>query len=165
MRTAPYPNKALAFAGAFAMLAHLCGRKFTDEFGTRPNVYILSLANSGSGKQHPRSVNVSLAALKGFASEMGDYFASGEGLEDALLVSPASFFQVDECDVLFNTVKMKDTRAEMINSMLLRFYSESSSAHIMRKKALQRGQHAASTTIIQPHLTFRDSCTRRFRNG
>ena len=162
LRTAPYPNKALAFAGAFAMLAHLCGRKFTDEFGTRPNVYILSLANSGSGKQHPRSVNVSLAALKGFASEMGDYFASGEGLEDALLVSPASFFQVDECDVLFNTVKMKDTRAEMINSMLLRFYSESSSAHIMRKKALQRGQHAASTTIIQPHLTFLGTAVPRF---
>lgn len=128
LRTAPYPNKALAFAGAFTMLAHLAGRKYTDEFGSRPNVYVLSLAASGTGKQHPRSVNVSLAALKGFATEMGDYFASGEGLEDAFLKSPTLFWQVDECDTLFNTIQMKDSRAEMISSMLLRLYSESSSA-------------------------------------
>lgn len=162
LRTAPYPNKALAFAGAFAMLAHLAGRKFKDPFGTRPNVYILSLAASGSGKQHPRSVNVSLAALKGFASEMGDYFASGEGLEDSMLVSPSMLFQIDEADALFNTVKMEDPRAEMLNSMLLRFFSESSSAHIMRKKALQKGQKASSSCIIQPHLTFLGTAVPKF---
>ena len=162
LRTAPYPNKALSFAGSFAMLAHLAGRKFKDEFGTRPNVYILSLAASGSGKQHPRSVNVSLAALKGFASEMGDYFASGEGLEDSMLVSPSMLFQIDEADTLFNTVKMEDPRAEMLNSMLLRFFSESSSAHIMRKKALQKGQKASSSCIIQPHLTFLGTAVPKF---
>lgn len=162
MRTAPYPNKALAFAGAFAMLAHLSGRKFIDEFGTRPNVYVLSLAASGTGKQHPRSVNVSLAALKGFATEMGDYFASGEGLEDSFLKSPTLFWQVDECDTLFNTMQMKDSRAEMISSMLLRLYSESSSAHIMRAKALQRGQAPSSTCIIQPHLTFLGTAVPKF---
>jgi len=162
LRTAPYPNKALAFAGSFAMLAHLAGRKFKDEFGTRPNVYILSLAASGSGKQHPRSVNVSLAALKGFASEMGDYFASGEGLEDSMLVSPSMLFQIDEADTLFNTVKMEDPRAEMLNSMLLRFFSESSSAHIMRKKAVQKGQKASSSCIIQPHLTFLGTAVPKF---
>lgn len=162
LRTAPYPNKALAFAGAFAMLAHLAGRKYTDEYGTRPNVYILSLAASGTGKQHPRGVNVSLAALKGFASEMGDYFASGEGLEDSFLSSPCMFYQVDECDTLFNTVNMKDTRAEMISSMLLRLYSESSTAHIMRKKAMQRGQAATSSSILQPHLTFLGTAVPKF---
>ena len=162
LRTAPYPNKALAFAGAFSLLAHLSGQKFTDEYNTRPNVYVLSLAASGTGKQHPRSVNVSLAALKGFATEMGDYFASGEGLEDAFLKSPTLFWQVDECDTLFNTVQMKDTRAEMISSMLLRLYSESSSAHIMRAKALQRGQPATSTCIIQPHLTFLGTAVPKF---
>ena len=162
LRTAPYPNKALAFAGAFAMLAHLAGRKYKDPFGTRPNVYILSLAASGSGKQHPRSVNVSLAALKGFASELGDYFASGEGLEDSMLVSPSMLFQIDEADALFNTVKMEDPRAEMLNSMLLRFFSESSSAHIMRKKALQKGQKASSSCIIQPHLTFLGTAVPKF---
>ncbi len=162
LRTAPYPNRALAFAGAFALLGHLAGRKYKDEFDTRPNLYFLSLAASGTGKQHPRGVNVSLAALKGFASEMGDYFASGEGLEDSFLSNPCMFYQIDEADTLFNTVKMKDTRAEMINSMLLRMYSESNSVHIMRKKALQRGQSASSSCIIQPHLTFLGTAVPKF---
>lgn len=162
LRTAPYPNRALAFAGAFALLGHLAGRKYKDEFDTRSNLYFLSLAASGTGKQHPRGVNVSLAALKGFASEMGDYFASGEGLEDSFITNPCMFYQIDEADTLFNTVKMKDTRAEMINSMLLRMYSESSSVHIMRKKALQRGQPATSSCIIQPHLTFLGTAVPKF---
>ena len=162
LRTAPYPNRALAFAGAFALLGHLSGRKYKDEFDTRPNLYFLSLAASGTGKQHPRGVNVSLAALKGFASEMGDYFASGEGLEDSFLSNPCMFYQIDEADTLFNTVKMKDTRAEMISSMLLRMYSESNSVHIMRKKALQRGQQASSSSIIQPHLTFLGTAVPKF---
>ena len=162
LRTAPYPNRALAFAGAFALLGHLAGRKYKDEFDTRPNLYFLSLAASGTGKQHPRGVNVSLAALKGFASEMGDYFASGEGLEDSFLSNPCMFYQIDEVDTLFNTVKMKDTRAEMISSMLLRMYSESNSVHIMRKKALQRGQPASSSSIIQPHLTFLGTAVPKF---
>ena len=163
LRTAPYPNKALAFAGAFCLLAHLAGRKFTDESGTRPNVYILSLASSGTGKQHPRGVNVSLAAMNGFASEMGDYFASGEGLEDSFLSSPSMFFQIDEADTLFNTLKLgSDSKTEMINSMLLRLYSESSSVHIMRKKAIQRGQPASSSHIVQPHLTFLGTAVPKF---
>ena len=72
------------------------------------------------------------------------------------------FYQIDEADTLFNTVKMKDTRAEMINSMLLRMYSESNSVHIMRKKALQRGQQASSSCIIQPHLTFLGTAVPKF---
>lgn len=162
IRTAPYPNRALAFAGAFALLGHLSGRKYKDEYDTRPNLYFLSLAASGTGKQHPRGVNVSLAALKGFASEMGDYFASGEGLEDSFITNPCMFYQIDEADTLFNTVRMKDTRAEMISSMLLRMYSESNSVHIMRKKALQRGQPASSSSIIQPHLTFLGTAVPKF---
>ena len=46
LRTAPYPNRAIAFAGAFALLGHLAGRKYKDEFDTRPNLYFLSLATS-----------------------------------------------------------------------------------------------------------------------
>ena len=164
LRTAPYPNFPLAFAGAFAMAAHLAGRRFRDEFNTRPNVYVLSLAASGSGKQHPRSVNVSLAAKCGFAREMGDYFASGEGLEDAMALTPAMLFQMDEADTLFNTVKMEESRAEMLNSMLLRFFSESSSGHVMRKRALARGQSAgeASACIQQPHLTLLGTAVPQF---
>ena len=162
LRTAYYPNKALAFAGAMAMLAHLTGRRFKDQRGSRLNLYLLALAKSGTGKEHPRAVNIDLATQMALIGEFGDTFASGEGLEDSLCISPSMLYQVDEIDYLFNTVKLKDARAEQINSMLLKLYSESKTTHIMRKKAIQRGQPSVGSAIIQPHLTVFGTATPKF---
>jgi hypothetical protein len=162
LRTAYYPNKALAFAGAMAMLAHLTGRRFKDRRGSRFNLYLLALAKSGTGKEHPRAVNIDLATQMAMVGELGDTFASGEGLEDSLCMSPTMLYQVDEVDYLFNTVKLKDARAEQINSMLLKLYSESKTTHIMRKKAIQRGQPSIGSSIIQPHLTVFGTATPKF---
>lgn len=162
LRTAYYPNKVLAFAGALTMLSHLTARRFKDVHGSRFNLYLLALAKSGTGKEHPRAVNIDLATQMGFASEMGDVFASGEGLEDSLCVSPAMLYQVDEIDYLFNTMKLKDVRAEQINAILLKLYSESRTTHIMRKKALQRGQPKTNTVIVQPHLTMFGTATPKY---
>ena len=162
LRTAYYPNKALAFAGALAMLAHLTGRRFKDQRGSRFNLYLLALAKSGTGKEHPRAVNIDLATQMALIGEFGDTFASGEGLEDSLCISPSMLYQVDEIDYLFNTVKLKDARAEQINSMLLKLYSESKTTHIMRKKAIQRGQPSVGSAIIQPHLTVFGTATPKF---
>ena len=162
LRTSYYPNKALAFAGAMAMLSHLTGRRYKDQRGGRFNLYLLALAKSGTGKEHPRSVNIDLATVTGIVGEFGDTFASGEGLEDSLLISPAMIYQVDEVDYLFNTVKVKDARAEQINSMLLKLYSESKTTHIMRKKAIQRGQPSPGSVVVQPHLTVFGTATPKF---
>ncbi len=162
LRTAYYPNQALAFAGALAMLAHLTGRRFKDQRGSRFNIYLLALAKSGVGKEHPRGTNIDLATQMAFISELGDTFASGEGLEDSMCQSPSMLYQVDEIDYLFNTVKLKDSRAEQINSMLLKLYSESKTTHIMRKKAIQRGAPPVGTAIVQPHLTMFGTATPKF---
>ena len=162
LRTAYYPNRALAFAGALAMLSHLTGRRYKDQRGSRFNLYLLALAKSGTGKEHPRAVNIDLATQMAIVGEFGDTFASGEGLEDSLCLSPAMLYQVDEVDYLFNTVKLKDARAEQINSMLLKLYSESKTTHIMRKKAVQRGQPSLGTAIVQPHLTVFGTATPKF---
>ena len=162
LRTAYYPNKALAFAGALAMLAHLTGRRFKDQRGSRFNIHLLALAKSGVGKEHPRGTNIDLATQMAFISELGDTFASGEGLEDSMCQSPSMLYQVDEIDYLFNTVKLKDSRAEQINSMLLKLYSESKTTHIMRKKAIQRGAPPVGTAIVQPHLTMFGTATPKF---
>ncbi len=162
LRTAYYPNKALAFAGALAMLAHLTGRRFKDQRGSRFNIYLLALAKSGVGKEHPRGTNIDLATQMAFLSELGDTFASGEGLEDSMCMSPSMLYQVDEIDYLFNTVKLKDSRAEQINSILLKLYSESKTTHIMRKKAIQRGAPPVGTAIVQPHLTMFGTATPKF---
>lgn len=147
LSTAPYPNKTLAFCGALCFVAHLAGRRFRDRRNNFTNIYLVALANSGTGKDHPRKVNNDLGALSGITDTISDSFASGAGLEDAMYVTPAQLFQMDEVDWLFNTLKgSKDASvSESINEKLLKFYSSSNSVYYMRKKAFAQKQTLAAT--------------------
>ncbi|MDD3967082.1 MAG: hypothetical protein PHP63_08570, partial [Candidatus Marinimicrobia bacterium] len=76
MSSAPYPNRVLAFTGALALLAFLVGRKVQDKRDNRSNIYLIALADSGTGKDHPRKVNFNIAFHAGIAGSIGDTFAS-----------------------------------------------------------------------------------------
>jgi hypothetical protein len=146
--TAPYPEPVLAFAGALTLQAVLAGRKVRDAMDNRTNLYVLSLANSGVGKDHARKVNARILYEAGLADCLGTSFASGEGIEDRLFVQPATLFQVDEIDGLLMRVgQAKDARHEAIVSMLLQMYSSASSIYVMRAKANQE-----RSVIDQPCL-------------
>jgi hypothetical protein len=146
--TAPYPEPVLAFAGALTLQALLAGRKVRDAMGNRTNLYVLSLANSGVGKDHARKVNARILYEAGLADCLGTSFASGEGIEDRLFAQPATLFQVDEIDGLLMRVgQARDARHEAIVSMLLQMYSSASSIYVMRAKANQE-----RTVIDQPCL-------------
>ena len=162
LRMAHHPNKVAAFAGALSMLSHLSGRRYKCSDGTRMNLYITALGNSGIGKECPRSCNIRLATTLQFLTEIGDTFASGEGLEDSLLASPAMLYQVDEVDYLFNTVRQKDARAEQLNAMILKLYSESETVHKRRAKALTEKENSNAAAIIEPHFVFFGTATPRF---
>lgn len=136
--TAPYPEPVLAFAGALTLQALLAGRKVRDTMDNRTNLYVLSLANSGVGKDHARKVNARILYEAGLADSLGTSFASGEGIEDRLFVQPATLFQVDEIDgLLLRVGQARDARHEAIVSMLLQMYSSASSIYVMRAKANQ----------------------------
>lgn len=133
--TSHRPNRPTAFAGALAMMAHLAGRKFTDNRGTRPNLYVVALADSGGGKEASRKTNKNLSMeLETFT--VGNEFASGPGIEDALLKDPAYLFQLDEFDTLLNELKEKSGLSEGMMKYILTFFSESGSFHAMRRKVL-----------------------------
>ncbi len=146
--TAPYPEPVLAFAGALTLQALLAGRKVRDAMDNRTNLYVLSLANSGVGKDHARKVNARILYEAGLADCLGTGFASGEGIEDRLFVQPATLFQVDEIDgLLLRVSQARDARHEQIVSMLLQMYSSASSVYVMRAKANQE-----RSAIDQPCL-------------
>ena len=159
---APYPNKVLAFAGALTMLAHLSGRNYRDPRNLRTNLYLLALADSGVGKDFPRKVNMNLATEIGIMGGMADRFASAEGLEDALLIRPCSFFQVDEVDTLFASLaEHGDSAMEKIYGALLQFATSADTTFAMRKKAIQQTGGKAgkfdkirARGIREPHLTM-----------
>jgi hypothetical protein len=136
LSTAPYPEPALAFCGAIALQGLLAGRKVRDESDNRTNLYVLGLANSGAGKDHPRKVNQRILFEVGLTDCLGDTFASGEGIEDRLFLHPAVLFQTDEIDGLMAKINQgREARHEGVMNALLKMYTSSSSVYPMRVKA------------------------------
>jgi hypothetical protein len=151
LATAPYPSQPLAFCGALALQAFLGGRKVRDQADNRTNLYLLSLAHSSSGKDWPRRINTRILHATGQSTALGDHFASGEGLQDALYVTSCMLFQTDEIDGLLQSInKAKDARYEGILGTLLTMYSAAGSVFPMRRKA---GKEPAGT-IEQPCLVI-----------
>ena len=151
LATAPYPNQPLAFCGALALQAFLGGRKVRDQADNRTNLYLLNLAHSSSGKDWPRKINTRILHATGQSNALGEQFASGEGLQDALFVTSCMLFQTDEIDGILQSInKAKDARYESILGTLLTMYSAASSVFPMRRKA---GKEPAGA-IEQPCLVI-----------
>ncbi len=159
LRTAPYPNKTLAFTGSLALLSFLLAQRVRDELDSRSNVYMVALANSGAGKDHPRKVNMNIAYEIGLHTHLGDAFASGEGLEDAMSHNHYMLFQTDEIDGLLKTINgFQDARHESLMNTMLKMYGSSGSIYMPRKKA---GMGAAAP-IVHPSLTLYGSAVPKY---
>ena len=151
MSTAPYPNRVMAFAGALGLLSFLTARKVRDQGDNRTSLYILALAHSAAGKDWPRKINTRILHEIGLADRIGDRFASGEGLQDSLYISPSMLYQTDEIDSLLIQVnKSRDGRMESVMSTLLTMYSSSNTVFPMRRRA----GDDAPRVIDQPGLTI-----------
>lgn len=162
LKTAPYPEPTLAFCGALALLSYLTGQIYRDEFDNRTNLYLLSLANSGTGKEHPRKINAKILDAVGQSGSVGGSFASGEGIEDGLHANKKMLFQVDEFDgLLLKITGGKDPRFEAIVSTLLSIYSASNSVYTMRTKAAAKGV-MPDRSISNPHLVIMGTAVPKF---
>jgi len=151
LATAPYPNPVIAFCGALALQAFLAGRKVRDGGDNRTNIYLLGLAHSAAGKDWPRKVNTRIVHEVGLSDCLGDKFASGEGVQDALFINPCMLFQTDEIDGMLQSInKAKDARHENAMSTLLTMYSSANSVFPMRRKA---GKQSPGV-IDQPNLVI-----------
>ncbi len=160
LATAPYPNVVMAFCGAVALLSFLAGRKYQSPSGIRSNMYILALAMSSSGKDIPRKINAAILHKCGLLDHLGDKFSSGQGIQDALLLTPAMLFQTDEIDALLRKIAMsRDGQQEDVTSTLLSMFSSSDTHFAIRRKA---GMQKSPGTINQPSLTILGTATPSF---
>src|SRR5262249_48742977 len=104
-----------------------------------------------SGKDWPRKLNTQIVHQVGLSSCLGDRFASGEGLQDALFVTPAMLFQTDEIDGMLQSInKAKEARHESIMGTLLTMYSAANTVFPRRRKA----GNDAPGVIDQPCLVI-----------
>ena len=95
--TATRPQPILAVGNALCALGALMGRRYRTETNLRSNLYIVGIADSGSGKNHSREVITNLLHQVGLQGHLGgNRIASGSGLLRAIYDHPAVLFQQDE---------------------------------------------------------------------
>jgi len=116
---------------------------------------VLGLAHSSAGKDWPRKLNARILGDLNMLDALGDKFASGEGLQDALFGSPAMLFQNDEIDGLLQSInKSRDGRNESLLGALLTLNTSANTRYPMRRKATQKGDKAQAPFIDQPCLVL-----------
>ncbi len=159
LANAPYPNVGLAFCGAIALMSYLTGRKVRTSTDLRPNIDLLALAGSGVGKDFPRKVNSRVLFEIGHLAALGDKFASGQGIQVALLRSPAMLFQNDEMDGVLRQINAdRDNKQESIPNILLTVNTSANDVYPVRVKAGQKEM----SHIDQPHLTLFGTATPQY---
>jgi hypothetical protein len=97
LATARRPQPLLALASSLCALGALMGRKYRTETNLRSNLYIVGIADSGSGKNHSREIVNELFVEAGLGAYLGgNKIASGAGLLTAIHRQPTILFQIDE---------------------------------------------------------------------
>ena len=95
--TARRPQPLLSLGASLCAIGALMGRKYRTDSNLRSNLYIVGIADSGSGKNHSREVVNELFVEAGLAHYLGgNKIASGAGLLTAIHRQPAILFQIDE---------------------------------------------------------------------
>ncbi len=153
MEAAPHPNRMLAFCGALALMSFLITRKVQTRSGIRPNLYIIALAGSGTGKDFIRKVNNYILEMTGQAEMIGETIASGEGLEEEILANKKKFYQTDEIQTLFAEIASgKESRYNNVVAFLLKVYTSADSTIVRRTKVGDGRKYQGPTTCNQPGL-------------
>ena len=95
--TARRQQPVLALGASLCALGALMGRKYRTESNLRSNLYVVAIADSGSGKNHGREIVNELFVEAGLGNYLGgNKIASGAGLLTAVHRQPAILFQIDE---------------------------------------------------------------------
>ncbi len=142
----------LALGGALALLAVLTGRKIQDKDGTRTNVYILSVAGSGEGKDMARKTNKRALFAAGAGPMVGpESWASGSGLLASVEKQPAILFQNDEIGRFLQMTgdAKRSPHLFTVVSILLKLYSSSNDVFLGDAYSDCRQK-----TIAQPHAVL-----------
>lgn len=147
--TARRPQPVLALAGAIALQAVLAARKVRDERGNRTNLYIVSVADSGAGKEHARKVCKHILYVAGLEHlEANDEIASDAGLVSAAELEPGCLFQIDEFGRFLRTIGDPKKAPHLYNALgtFMKLYSSADS--VFRGKAY--ADHKRNKSIDQP---------------
>jgi len=95
--TAPKSQPELSVAAAISLCSVVMGRTYRTTMGNYSSLYLVMVAKSGEGKEHPQSCVEKVLVESGLASlYAGSGYTSAGAVHSALLKSPAHIVAIDE---------------------------------------------------------------------
>jgi len=117
--TARRPQPLLSLGASLCAVGALMGRKYRTESNLRSNLYIVGIADSGSGKNHSREVINDLFLAAELVHYLGgNKIASGAGLLTAVHRQPAILFQIDEFGMFLSAAADRRRSPQHITAIL-----------------------------------------------
>lgn len=113
--SAPFPLRSFSIGAAFSLISTVVGRQYcTPERSGGLNLFVLGLAPSGSGKNHPLNAIKQILANQEFARNLGpSTWTAASVLEKELVASPVLLSVIDEYgDSLKKMTRRNTTIAE-----------------------------------------------------
>lgn len=150
-KTSVKPQPNLALAAALVLCGTVMGRKVRTRTDLRTNLYIVAIADSGSGKEHARKAIKRLLQDCGAMHLLGaEGLASAPGLFAAFMKAPSCLLLLDEVGRFFKQVMSPKAPSYMqeIATMLMKLFGSADSAFMEPLKA----EHAnnAARLVQQP---------------
>jgi hypothetical protein len=160
METAHKPQPTLTLAAVLSLMASAVGQRVQlQRWHTRPNIYVVMIAYSGSGKEHPMNAIKKIAKDSGLYSEIVgvENVASDAGIINRVIKSPRQVMVLNEISYLLSSANAKNAASHIANVIetLLKLYSSSSS--IFQSKSYADDEK--TKTIDQPCVSLLGATT------
>jgi hypothetical protein len=150
----PKPQPILALGASIAAMSAVLGRKVQTRSGLRSNLFVLGVGETGCGKDAARQCIKLLFEQIGAGKMIGESFASGPAIEEAITRAPSCLYLIDEMGALLTQMRGGNapTYIQQIKSVLLKVYSSSASVYHKTLRAMTKEDEVL--TVVQPSLSL-----------
>lgn len=152
--TSLFPQPVLALGASLAWCGAIMGRKVRTATDLRTNIYLIGVADSGSGKEHARKALKRLAVAAGMTRFIGaEKLASDQGLFALLHTQPSCLALLDEFGRTLRV--LNNDRAPAHLQQLLTTLMElfgSADSYIIEKLRAEHTNGVAPRQVTNPNL-------------
>jgi hypothetical protein len=155
LASASHPQPMLSLGAALVWYGTLLGQRYrlADGPDTRSAIYILAVAESGAGKDHPRKCVKEVAMAMGFGDYLGEEVRSDAGIHSAVYRQNCIVYLIDEIGAFVEAVlRSRDSNVFFARIMdkLTTFWSSADSIVKGPHRAEHRDPTAVREDINQP---------------
>lgn len=126
MSSAPVPQSAFALSCGLALGSFMLGRSYRGEPRTELNLYVLNIGDSGSGKEHPRTIIKEIARACNLSQLVGENVFSGQAIIKAMARTNKRIYLFDEFGLVMQRgASNGNTNQKTLMQILLGIYTSS----------------------------------------